>query len=580
MGSLFLLKPYFQEKRFFIIVGVICLIIVDLLQLFIPRVIKWVVDDITTLDITAESLLLYALYIVAIALLMGFFRYIWRNCLLGTAQRIEEGLRNKLFSHIQILSASYFDKSKTGDLMAHATNDIQQVRMATGMGLVALNDALFLGLAAVGFMAYINVKLTLFVLIPMPFIVVGTLFFTKRLHKRYKEVQSSFSDLTEVVRERFAGIRLIKAYNLEEREALKVDNISRQYIAKNMSLVKNTGVFFPMMLLFTNMSMAVVLYLGGQQTILTQITAGDFVAFLSYLGLLTWPMMAMGWVINLIQRGRASLDRINTILLNSPQIQDGQKELSIATEPLSIQFNNVFFSYISSIEPVLQDINLHINAEETLGIVGTPGSGKTTLLKLIPRLYDVSQGSISIADKDIRDLRVQQLRSLIAFVPQDPFLFAGTIEDNICLGNRSFSEREIDLAIWRAALYDTIKSFSNGLQTVVGERGVILSGGQKQRIALARGFLFKAPIMILDDPVSQVDIETGEFILEQIHNYSETKITIITSHRISAVRGADNIIVLYRGQIVEYGTHQELIDIGGYYARTNKLQQIEEGFNE
>ena len=293
MKSSSLIKPYLREKRLLIFIGLISLIIVDVLQLFIPRVIKWSVDDLTAFQINLTGLLRYALYLAGIGLLIGVFRYFWRHCLLGTSRRVEEGLRNVLFSHIQTLSAAYFDKVKTGDLMAHATNDIQQVRMATGMGMVALNDAIVLGAAAIGFMAYINIKLTLFVLIPMPFIVLGTKFFSKKMHRRYQEVQAGFSDLTEIVRERFTGIRLIKAYHWEREEIGNVEQISKAYINKNISLVKITGIFFPMMILFTNLSLAIVIYLGGRQTIGLVITPGDFVAFISYLGLLTWPMMAM-----------------------------------------------------------------------------------------------------------------------------------------------------------------------------------------------------------------------------------------------------------------------------------------------
>ncbi|MBW2678872.1 MAG: ABC transporter ATP-binding protein, partial [Deltaproteobacteria bacterium] len=310
MKTLTLIKPYFIENRTVILLGFACLILVDFLQLTVPRIIKWVIDDLTAFNTSIRGLVVYAAYILVIGLLIGIFRYLWRRFLLGTSRRVEEGLRNRLFSHIQALSASYFDKTRTGDLMAHATNDIQQIRMATGMGLVAINDAVVLGAAAIGFMAWINLRLTAFVLIPMPFIVLGTRFFSKRMHHRYRAVQASFSNLTEGVRERFTGIRIIKAYNSEETEALKLDKISKQYVRENLKLVKITGLFFPMMLLFSNLSLAIVLYLGGRQTIVQDITPGDFVAFISYLGLLTWPMMALGWVTNLIQRGKASLERI------------------------------------------------------------------------------------------------------------------------------------------------------------------------------------------------------------------------------------------------------------------------------
>lgn len=566
-----------------IFIGLISLIIVDVLQLFIPRVIKWSVDDLTAFQINLAGLLKYSLYLAGIGLLIGVFRYFWRHCLLGTSRRVEEGLRNVLFSHIQTLSASYFDKVKTGDLMAHATNDIQQVRMATGMGMVALNDAIVLGAAAIGFMAYINIKLTLFVLIPMPFIVLGTKFFSKKMHRRYQEVQAAFSDLTEVVRERFTGIRLIKAYNWEREEIVNVEQISKAYINKNISLVKITGTFFPMMLLFTNLSLAIVIYLGGRQTIGLVITPGDFVAFISYLGLLTWPMMALGWVTNLIQRGRASLDRLNAILQTHPQIVDLPDARFIRQAKGQIIFENVTFSYAqpeaSNDSAVLSNIDIELEPGKILGVVGPPGSGKTTLLNLIPRLYDVTRGRILLDGEDIRRLQINNLRSQIAFLSQEPFLFAGTIRQNITLGNQYFREPQLIGAAADASVYETIKTFPNTFDTLVGEKGVILSGGQKQRIALARALLIPAPILILDDPISQVDLETGSIIIDTIRSMAGSRTIVIVSHRLSAVRFADAIITLKNGCIVETGTHDELMALDDYYAKTFRLQEIVEDVN-
>jgi ATP-binding cassette, subfamily B, multidrug efflux pump len=578
-----LLKPYFFENRYNILLGMLSLITVDLLQLFIPRIIKWAIDDLTAFGIDQQHLLNYALYMLGIAILIGFFRYIWRRCLLGTSRRVEEGLRNRLFSHLQTLSAAYFDRAKSGDLMAHATNDIQQVRMATGMGLVALNDAVVLGLAAIGFMAYINVELTALVLIPMPLIVCGTRFFSKRMHRRYQAVQAAFSDLTEVIRERFAGIRIIMAHNRQDEETAKVDAVSQAYIQKNLRLVKIEGSFFPMMLLFTNLSLAIVLYFGGRQTILMTITAGDFVAFISYLGLLTWPMMALGWVTNLIQRGRASLDRIGHILETVPDIEENEDARSLERARGHIVFEDVYFSYAtgghSSGGSILSAIDLSIEPGRTLGVVGPPGSGKSTLLSLIPRIYEVRQGRILFDGLDIRTLRMQDLRSQIACVPQEPFLFDGTIRENITFGDRRNTDQQLAAAVRQAALDDMLKQFPNGLDTVVGERGVILSGGQKQRITLARCFMQDASVLILDDPVSQVDLETGTAIIDTIRRSAGHKTVIIVSHRLSAVSHADRIISLHQGRITESGTHAELMQAEGYYAKTFRLQQIEEDFN-
>ncbi|MBU4184836.1 MAG: ABC transporter ATP-binding protein/permease [Desulfobacteraceae bacterium] len=576
MKSINLIKPYFLEKRFLIFFGLICLIIVDFLQLFIPRIIKWTVDDITALKVDLIELAYYAFYIVAIAILIGLFRYGWRRCLIGTSRRVEEGLRNRLFDHIQTLSASFFDKARTGDIMAHATNDIQHIRMATGMGMVALTDAIVLGSAAIGFMAYINVRLTLFVLIPMPMIIFGTRFFSKKMHRLYQEVQGTFSDLTEVVRERFAGIRIIKAYNREKEERSRLAKISNDYINSNLRLVRITGAFFPMMLLFSNISLAIVLYLGGRQTIGLTITPGDFVAFISYLGLLAWPMMAMGWVTNLLQRGRASLDRIDKILQVRPGIDDlsGAEHLKLVQG--NIVFENVMFSYGHDKKPVLTGIDIKLDKGKALGIVGPPGSGKTTFANLIPRLFDVTGGRITLDEKDIRNILLKDLRAQISFMPQEPFLFAGTIRENILFGNKEADEKELAKAVKDASLYSTIKSFPEGFDTIIGERGVVLSGGQKQRIALARALLRDRPILILDDPISQVDMETGSAIIDIIKSLTGIKTVIIVSHRLSAVRFADQIIVLDSGRIVESGTHAELIKNDRYYAKTFRLQEIEE----
>jgi ATP-binding cassette subfamily B protein len=584
MNSIALIKPYFIENRFRILIGLLCLITVDILQLIIPRIIKWTVDDLTGFQIEGRQLLVYALYMIAIAGCIGIFRYIWRRCLLGTSRRIEEGLRNRLFTHLQSLSASYFDNVKTGDLMAHATNDIQQIRMAAGMGMVALNDAVVLGLAAIGFMAYINVKLTAFVLIPMPLIVISTRFFSKKMHRRYQSVQSAFSDLTEVIRERFAGIRLIKAHDRKTEASAVVEAASKRYVDENIRLVRIIGSFFPMMLLFTNLSLAIVLYLGGRQTIMQTITPGDFVAFISYLGLLTWPMMALGWVTNLIQRGRASLDRINRILQTIPEIRDRENSAALEKVRGRITFENVTFRYgfggDNNGAPTLSQIGFSLPPGNVLGIVGPPGSGKSTLLSLVARLYDIQDGKILLDGHDIRTLKLQDLRSHIAFIPQEPFLFAGTIRENIAFGNRAITEQQLEKVAREAALEGTLKNFSEGFDTVVGEKGVILSGGQKQRIAIARCLLHAADILVLDDPISQVDLETGTDIINTIRKLAGQKTIMIVSHRLSAVSYADQIISLDQGRIVESGTHEQLMASRNYYARTFHLQEIEEDLNE
>ncbi len=568
--------PYFIEQRLQILCGIFCLIAVDFLQLFIPRIIKRAVDDLTFFSAGAGVLMRYALYLAVIALLMSVFRYGWRRCLIGFSRRVEEGLRNQLFSHVQHLSAEYFQKVKTGDLMAHATNDIQNVRMAMGMGLVALTDAVVLGTAAVGFMAFINFRLTLFALIPAPLIIFGTRIFSRKMHRRYLGVQQEFSNMTEAVRERFAGIRIIKAYNRKADEIRRVSDISRSYVKSNMNLVKLTGSFFPLMMFFSNLSLALVFFLGGRQTIALEISPGDFVAFISYIGLLTWPMMAIGWVTNLIQRGRASLDRLQVISQTLPKIADAPDARSIQKANGRIRFERVCFSYPPSGPKALIEIDFLVRPGKVLGIVGPPGSGKTALVGLIPRIFDVSNGKILLDDIDIRRIKIEDLRTQISFMPQEPFLFARTIAENILFGKSDATPDEMIRASWAAGLYETVMAFEKGFETLVGEKGVVLSGGQKQRIALARALINPAPVLILDDPISQVDTQTAAGIIETLREMAGKRTTIIVSHRLSAVRFADQIIVLDQGRITESGNHESLLALGGYYAKTFRLQQIEE----
>jgi len=578
LKSFYLIKPYFSEKRYTILLGLFCLILVDFLQLCIPRIIKWAIDDLTLFKSGPKQLFTYALYIVGIAILIAFLRYVWRLCLMGTSRRVEEGLRNRLFAHIQTFSAAYFDTHKTGNLMAHATNDIAHIRMAAGMGMVALNDAVILGIAAIGFMLYINIKLTLYVLIPMPLISLTARLIQKKMHRRYKEVQASFANLTEAVRERFSGIRVIKAYNMEKASARQIEMKSFDYVAKNIRLAQINGSFFPMMMLFSNLSLAIVLYLGGRQTVYGAITTGDFVAFIAYLGLLTWPMMAAGWVINLVQRGGASLDRVALILETRASVTDLPDAQSVDHVKGNITFERISCVYEPGRAPVLYDFSFNLAAGQTLGITGPSGCGKTTLLNLIPRIYDATSGRIRIDGMDITRMRLTDLRSQIAFAPQEPFLFDGSVRDNITLGQSDSDESRLHEVIRMASFDRAVRSFPNGLETVIGEKGVILSGGQKQRLALARALMRPTPLLILDDPISQVDVVTGSRIINTLRHLTIRKTVIIASHRLSAIRFADHILVLNHGRIAESGTHDQLVKSDGYYARTFRLQETEERF--
>lgn len=559
--------------------GVLSLLVVDILQLIIPRIIKWVVDDLTLCCVTATKLLHYALYVVAVAVLIGVFRFVWRRCLIGTSRRVEEGIRNQLLSHIQTLSAGYFDKTKTGDLMAHATNDVLHVRMAVGMGMVALTDAVVLGMAAIGFMLYINVRLTLLSLIPMPIIVVLARISTRRMHQLYKQTQAAFANLTEIVRERFAGIRVTKAYGRQKAEIEKFSGVSKDYIDKNIRLVRITGCFFPGMVFFSNLSLAIVLYVGGRQAISMTITTGDFVAFIAYLGLLTWPMMAMGWVINLIQRGGASLDRISRILQTRPQIVSPAKPKAIRSFKNKLVFDEVDFRYRPDTPNVLSKLSFTVAPGQTIGVVGPTGSGKTTLCHLIPRLLDATGGRICIDGVDIREVALEGLRAHMAVVPQDAFLFSGTIRANLCFAKGEALDDELAEAMRAASLYDTVKGFPKGLDTVIGEKGVTLSGGQKQRLALARALLTSPQMLILDDPLSQVDTETAATILDNVRSICQGRTTVMVSHRINHVRQADLIVVLGDGKAWTMGTHEQLMGQEGFYSRMYRWQEIEEDLN-
>lgn len=578
MTSFNLIKPYFIENRRKILWGVFFLVAVDLAQLFIPRIIKWAVDDLTYGNSKRNQLLLYALYIIIAAVLMAICRYFWRQFLIGTSRRVEEGLRNRIFSHMQTLSQSYFIKTKTGELMAHATNDVTNIRMAAGMGMVALTDALFLGTAAIFFMIYIDLRLTLYALMPMPFLVMAARYFSRKMHWKYQSVQASFADMTEVVREKFAGIRVVKASTLEARSYEDVRRASMDYVEKNISLTRVTGSFFPLMMLFTNLSLAIVLFFGGTETIFTRITTGDFVAFINYLNLMTWPMMAVGWVISMIQRGKASLDRINRIIETIPDIRECPAPSPMERPPALIQFDHVTFSYetADSGYKALSEVDLSIEKNTFTGITGPPGSGKTTLLRLIPRLFDPVAGAILFDGKDIRSIRRDDLRSFISFVSQEPFLFSGTIAENITFAPYDPQDAKLVTAADAACLYETILSFQNGFETLVGERGVVLSGGQKQRIAIARAIYHDGPILILDDPVSQVDAETGEKIMANIRKEFYRKTVLIVSHRLSPLKDAQKIIVMENGRITESGSPRSLSKTSGYYHKMATLQRLEE----
>jgi ATP-binding cassette subfamily B protein len=570
-----ILLPYFRRNLGILAIGVSSLLIVDLLQLFIPRVIKLAVDDLTSYQATSARLLSYAGMVLALALGIVVFRFVWRRCLFGHSRQVEEALRNRLFAHLQTLSFSYFDRANTGDLMAHATNDVQAVQLAAGMGLVALTDTLVLGTAAIGFMLYINPSLTLIALLPMPFIALFARTISKIFYERFQKVQASFSQLTERARENLAGIRTIKAYTQETAEIKRFDQTGREYIAENLRMVKISGLFSPMSLLFTNLSMALVLVIGGKLTILNTISVGDFVAFNSYLLLLTWPMMALGWMINLFQRGSASLGRIQEILNTVPEVADMPEVIEKHLTQGTIESRSLTFSYPGSNFPALEDLDLNIKPGQLVGIVGRTGSGKTTLCRLFPRLYDMPPGLLYLDGEEIHRWPLRELRRAIAVVPQDPFIFADTVRANICFGKPHAGDDEIAKAAEAAYFLDEIIAMPQQFETLLGERGVTLSGGQKQRLTLARALLLSTPLLVLDDCFSSVDLETELTILTNLRRYLKDRTTLIASHRLEAMRAADVIFVLDGGRLREQGNHDQLLAQKGLYAALYRRQKLE-----
>ena len=463
------LKKYFIQNRWFLSIGLLSLLIVDLLQLLIPLVIKKAIDALTFKTATSLILIRYGMLIIVIAFLIALLRYIWRYLLFGHSRRVEERLRNRLYRHLESLSFSFYQKTKTGDLMARAINDINNVRMATGMGLVALTDGLVLGLAAIGFMMVINPYLTLISIIPAPMIIYLSRKLTRRMSAGYERVQKRFADLTEKVREAFAGIRVIKAYTREPWEYQKIKEEGERYISDNMQLAKTISIFSPMMIVLTNLGLVIVIWLGGRLTILGHITTGDFVAFIGYLNLLTWPMMAMGWVTNLLQRGAASMRRINDILYEVPEIIGPAKTRAVPRIRGSLEFKNLSLKYPGQTEYALKEINLRIEAGQTVSLVGRVGSGKTTLLHTIPRLFDTQKGSVFIDGMDVRQISLKTLRENIGFVTQESIIFSDTILNNVIFGRRNIDSGMLEAALRAAQIYDEIQTFERGLQTILGE---------------------------------------------------------------------------------------------------------------
>jgi ATP-binding cassette, subfamily B, multidrug efflux pump len=568
------LREYFVKYRRGLAVGLMSLLAVDFLQLLIPLVIRKAIDELTEGGATSDALLKLGAAIMGIALIMAILRYVWRYLLFGISRRIEEGIRNRLYAHLQSLSLSFYHKTKTGDLMARAVNDINAIRMATGMGLVALTDGLVLGLAAIGFMLYINLQLTLISILPAPILVYFTRILTRRMSSGYEKVQAAFSDLTESARETFSGIRVVKAYTKEEWTYRRMKRDGERCISENMSLAKSIALFSPMMTIFTSLGLAIVIFLGGRLTLAGQITPGDFVAFISYLGLLTWPMMAIGWVTNMVQRGAASMRRLNRIFEEIPEIKDTGREPDDYKIQGKIEFKGVSMAYPGESRPAIQDIHLFIEAGKTVAFVGSVGSGKTTLLHMLPRLYDCPDGAIFIDDRNIRDIPLQTLRRNMGFVTQEVFVFSDTIRNNVLLGRADIGEQPVIEALMTAQLWEDVSALDRGMDTLLGERGISLSGGQRQRLSIARAVLTHPPILLLDDALSMVDTRTEERILNALLDSRSGKTTVMVSHRISTISRANLIVVFDGGMVVETGDHATLLAAGKEYARLYRRQLL------
>lgn len=573
-GAVGLILPYFRRHVRKVLVGFLALVAVDFLQLVIPRVIKEAVDSIQFGTATSNSLLAAGAIIVVLALLIAVLRFLWRNMLLGFSRSVETDLRSRMVSHLLTLDRAFFQRRSAGEIMALATNDLSSVQLATGMGLVAFVDAAFMGVAAIAFMAYINPWLTLIAIAPMPFLAIITRYLSARLHRRFKKVQEQFSDLTEFVRSTFSGIRLIKAYNQEQGQSARFEQLGQTYVRDNLRLSFIYGMLFPVSGLLANASLLLVLVFGGRMAIGGTLTAGDFVAFINYLLLMTWPMMAVGWVTDLLQRGMTSLGRIQSLFHERPCLMDQVPAESPPRLTGEIRLHHLSFTYPNQSQTVLHDLELEVRPGQFLGVVGRTGSGKTTLCHLLTRLYPVADGTIFYDGRDVNRLPLAAVRQAIAYVPQEVVLFSETIAYNISMGKPEASLQEVQAAARAAAIHGEIIAMKDGYQTRIGERGVKLSGGQRQRLAIARALLLERPIIIIDDGLSAVDMETEHTIIRSIADYLRGHTCIIVSHRIAPLADAHEILVMERGRIAARGNHQQLLTASPFYATIYRQQRM------
>ena len=570
---------FLKKYKWRYLLGVVWLIIVDGLQLVIPRLLGDITDKIKLETLNMSGIINYSLIIIGLALGTAFFRFLWRYFIFGTGRLIEKTIREDFYKKLQSLSTRYFNNHKTGDLMAHATNDINAVRMAMGPGIVMMADAVFLTIATVGILLFtIDLRLTLLALIPLPFLSLVAVKFGKIIHNKYKKVQESFSNMTDNAQENFSGIRVVKAFSQEKEEINKFAKSNHNNYQRNVDMIKYSGLFHPLVQLISAFSFLIVIWYGGILVIRGTISLGDFVAFNSYLGMLTWPMMALGFVINHLQRGAASLDRLNVIFNEKKDIYDDDNvKNEIENINGEINIKNLSFQYDKEEEYALKNINMKIENGETAAIIGRTGSGKTTLINLLLRIYNVKEGEILIDDHNINEIPLKTLRKNIGYVPQDNFLFSTTISQNIAFDDpKELSFNQVQNAALNAQVYENIIEFPDKFKTLLGERGANISGGQKQRISIARALIKNPKILILDDSLSAVDTHTEEMILNNLKDIMKDRTSIIISHRISTIKDADKIFVLNEGELLEKGDHKSLLKNGKLYYELYQKQQLEE----
>lgn len=580
----FSLVPYLMHYKWHYVAGVLVLLIVDLAGLYLPQYIGEIIDGLTlgTLDMAGVGSILLKILLVGLVMMAG--RFGWRYFIIGASRGVEYHLRNDMFVHVETLSARYYNSHKTGDLMAHFTNDLQAIRQAVGMAVITTFDAVIMTIMVlVKMIVYVDLKLTILAFIPLTLVAVACYFFGIESKKRQTKRQEAFSDLSDRVQESLAGIRVVKAFVQEEKDFEAFEAASRNSMEKNLSMVKLRAVIGPVFDTITGLSILVTLIFGGRMVLNGQVSIGQFVAFNSYIGMLVWPMIACGDCVNLFSQAVAAFKRIALIFGEKPDIVDkSTAEMRGVELKGEIAMKNLTFTYPDGELPVLQHLDLQIPAGETLAILGRTGSGKSSLADLLLRVYDCERGMLLLDGRPIEDYPLPVLHRDIAYVPQENFLFSDTLEENIAFGleERLEEHPEIRDQIRRAAkdacIHDNIMGFPEQYATMVGERGVTLSGGQKQRSSIARALLMDAPILILDDSLSAVDTDTEEKILENLVRLRKGKTTIIIAHRISTLQKADHIAVLTEGELTEYGTHEELLKLGGFYADIYEKQQLEQ----